>query len=868
MEHRNRLKNVLAACAVAIGSLALYSWPGAELGVATAQAQAAPTTRPATRPVTPAARGRGRGRRAPGEATPYDTLDYGPFLSSSLWSPVPASPAAQAAARSHAGEPNREQATTAAELESGTWKGVTVRLGEPNEAAICFDTQLLRASAGWMGTHQESGWVGGFLKLRTVAFTGDHGPSPTIGGQVKFATRNAPGWADATGSFKDPRPEPFGGMPRNYLHYKGLYRSGDHVAFSYTVNGADVLETPGIDAKGDDIAFTRTFRLAESKSPQTLAVCVVEGATGGVGPISNPGTTAEGSADKNIAALTGADSVTAAGLVQAPKGATWKIADHDGATILLTIPPHAEAESFSLVIWNGPKEELGQFGEHLKGSVVDVASLTHGGPSHWPQVLETEGKLAVEPRDPKAAYVLDELTPPKLPNGWPQMEMGGFDFFPDGKSAAVCTWKGDVYVVKGIDDRLDHLTWKRIAGGMFQCLGLKIVDGQIYVMGRDQITILHDLDGDGEADFYENFNNDVAITDHFHEFTFDLQQDRAGDFYFAKAGGVNAGGNGFQRPITVNHGTVMKLAKDGSKLEVMATGFRAPNGMAVNADGQIVTGDNQGTWVPADRLNWVKTGGFYGVVDLAHRQTPPTVTDNPLCWFPYPDWDNSCGDPVWVTSDKFGPLNGELLYLSYGQTTLMKILKEEVDGQVQGGAIRFPFHFQSGCMRARFNPVDGQLYVCGFRGWQTNAGHPTAFERVRYTGATVQQVSQLHVKDNGIEITFLQPLKKETAADAGAWSVEEWNLRWDNVYGSPRLKPSAPGKEGTDTLNVKSAKVSDDGKTVFLEIPDLHPVMQMLIQANGIESADGTPLTVEIANTINRVKGKTLVVEVGKVGTK
>jgi hypothetical protein len=78
----------------------------------------------------------------------------------------------------------------------------------------------------------------------------------------------------------------------------------------------------------------------------------------------------------------------------------------------------------------------------------------------------------------------------------------------------------------------------------------------------------------------------------------------------------------------------------------------------------------------------------------------------------------------------------------------------------------------------------------------------------------------------------------------------------------------APRARRTDTLNVKSTKVSDDGKTVFLEIPDLHPVMQMLIQANGIESADGTPLTVEIANTINRVKGKTLVVGVEKVAVR
>ena len=60
---------------------------------------------------------------------------------------------------------------------------------------------------------------------------------------------------------------------------------------------------------------------------------------------------------------------------------------------------------------------------------------------------------------------------------------------------------------------------------MFQSLGLRIVEGKIYVLGRDQITRLHDLNGDGEADFYENFNNDVHVTSGFHEFAFDLQTD-------------------------------------------------------------------------------------------------------------------------------------------------------------------------------------------------------------------------------------------------------------------------------------------------------------------------------------------------------
>jgi glucose/arabinose dehydrogenase len=94
---------------------------------------------------------------------------------------------------------------------------------------------------------------------------------------------------------------------------------------------------------------------------------------------------------------------------------------------------------------------------------------------------------------------------------------------------------------------LENVSWKRYAAGLFQALGLKIVDNQVYVLGRDQITRLHDLNNDGEADFYENFNNDMQVTPGFHEFAFDLQTDPDGNFYFSKGGPVNPGGSGWDR---------------------------------------------------------------------------------------------------------------------------------------------------------------------------------------------------------------------------------------------------------------------------------------------------------------------------------
>jgi hypothetical protein len=48
------------------------------------------------------------------------------------------------------------------------------------------------------------------------------------------------------------------------------------------------------------------------------------------------------------------------------------------------------------------------------------------------------------------------------------------------------------------------------------------------------------------------------------------------------------------------------------------------------------------------------------------------------------------------------------------------VLQERVGDVPQGGVFKFPFKFDSGAMRPRFSPIDGQLYVAGLKGWQTD----------------------------------------------------------------------------------------------------------------------------------------------------
>ena len=47
-------------------------------------------------------------------------------------------------------------------------------------------------------------------------------------------------------------------------------------------------------------------------------------------------------------------------------------------------------------------------------------------------------------------------------------------------------------------------------------------------------------------------------------------------------------------------------------------------------------------------------------------------------------------------------------------------------------------------------------------------------------------------------------------------------------------------------------RLEADGRTVFLRVPKIAPVMQMHLKVD-LESADGDPITYDIYNTINRM---------------
>ncbi|HEX6984351.1 MAG TPA: DUF6797 domain-containing protein, partial [Planctomycetaceae bacterium] len=737
--------------------------------------------------------------------------DVGPFYTASIVVPDPsAAPLAPRDDRKL--PPNPDMVVKALAIKLGGEGGLP-------PAAVLFDKETMTLRCGW---------TGGFLNFSDRRF--GLLEKPTVGGDVLWSAPASevckvtpPGdaaWKDGTEA------------PTDDLRYHGLRLTDKGVVLSYAVAGCEIREMSSVSRIGDLPVFLRAFEVGPTDRRLVLPIAVWPGFAWKF----------------PIARFENGDDAIIAKQIEATDGTVSSALQFqvEGDRCDLVIHPFNKPQRFGVAIWRGALSEADDAMDGID-AVPHLEPLPDSGESlatRWGSPLVTKGVLGTP--EPGSPFAVDTIA---MPYDNPHKALffaGGFDFAPDG-ACYLCTAHGDVWKVTGIDEDLDRIEWRRFATGLYEPLGLKVRDGEIFVLGRDQITRLHDTNGDGEADFYECFNDDLTDLGQAHAYAMCLETDAAGNFYFLKSGA----------PETPHGGTLLKLSADGKELEVFATGFRHPNGLGVGPDGTVTAADNEGNWVPVTRVDVVEKGEFCGHVPTAHLDPEPAEYGLPLCWLPRVV-DNSAGGQVWVPGGHWGPLAGAMLHLSYGRCTANLILREQVDGVWQGGAVRLPTQrFLSGVCRGRFRTAgdgaDGHLYVCGLDGWSTEAEADGCLQRVRHVGGPLLIPTGLEVYENGVELTFPEPLDRDLASDPARYAVDVWNYRWGKDYGSKDYSAADPTREGRDSLAVTGVAVSEDGRRVSVAVEGLKPVMQLRVQA-GLRTAGGAELPVDYYGTVHRLR--------------
>ncbi|MEZ4918765.1 MAG: family 16 glycoside hydrolase [Saprospiraceae bacterium] len=388
-------------------------------------------------------------------------------------------------------------------------------------------------------------------------------------------------------------------------------------------------------------------------------------------------------------------------------------------------------------------------------------------------------------------------------------KVAGMDFMSDGR-LVVSTWDamGGVYILENVDSGdPDKIKYKRIAKGLAEPLGLKVVNDTIYVLQKQELTRLIDTDGDEIIDEYQCFAKGWRASANFHEFAFGLAY-KDNHFYATLAIGIMPGGAS-ARPQIPDRGKVIRISKADGSIEFIARGLRTPNGIGLGVDDEIFVADNQGDWLPSSKILHVSKGAFFNsyAVDSANVASLPVKP--PVVWLPQDEIGNSPSTPLALND---GPFKGQMIHGEVTHGGVKRVYVEKVNGEYQGCVFRFIQGLEAGVNRMVWGP-DGALYIGGIGNpgnWQQNGKLWYGLQRLKYNENPSFEMLAVRAKTNGIEIEFTEPLREGDGWSTSHYDIQQWRYVPTIEYGGPKVDP--------EVLPVRSASVSKDRKSVFLEI--------------------------------------------------
>jgi hypothetical protein len=265
--------------------------------------------------------------------------------------------------------------------------------------------------------------------------------------------------------------------------------------------------------------------------------------------------------------------------------------------------------------------------------------------------------------------------------------------------------------------------------------------------------------------------------------------------------------------------------------------------MCLGPDSALFATDNQGSWLPASKFLNLQSGRTYG-----HHVKPPAPFQDgypspPAVWLPYGEVSRSPTQPIYLEN---GPYAGQFLYGDIAMGVIRRVFVEKISGEYQGCVLRFTGGVEAAVHRM-VAAKDGSIYLGELgngdqQDWGWN-GRTYGLQRLRPKGRPVFEILAMKARQGGFELEFTRPLDKG-ATDTGNFPMERWWYQPDAAYGGP--------KKDVATVPIKTARVSTDGRRVFLEVENLLPQQVYHVSLKGIRSAEKEePWTPDCWYTLN-----------------
>ena len=276
----------------------------------------------------------------------------------------------------------------------------------------------------------------------------------------------------------------------------------------------------------------------------------------------------------------------------------------------------------------------------------------------------------------------------------------------------------------------------------------------------------------------------------FHEFAFGLLY-KDGYFYMNLSVSIDLGGATTVPQGSDDRGTHLKIAKDTGAIEYVAGGLRTPHGIGWGPEDEIFVTDNQGGWLPANKLDPHPAGqvlqplhdrpdGEPGRFD-DQRPTPPAL------WLPHNEIANSPSQPMLIPS---GPFAGQMWIADVTYGGIQRAFLEKVEGEYQGAYFRMTQGLESGITHMALED-DGSIIVGGLGAggnWGQEGKLQFGLQKLVPNGTETFDIQKMELADGGFDLTYTKPLSEETVADlASKYRARQWTYVPTSSYGGPKV---------------------------------------------------------------------------------